>query len=579
MNLSVHNELPKLGIDYKQRGDELWLHHCPYCENDGTRTPYQKFSINENSGEFHCFHASCDAGGNLNKLLRDFDLAAPILGARPKAYVRPKERPELTEHADKFYTWYESERGVSQETLRKFGVGHHVQDGKVFIVYQYRDRDGRLINRKFRAADKSKMWSERGAELGYYGAQFLTDNGPLVVCEGEDDAHVLASHGIENVVSVPSGATSYTPAMDAVNEAFDDIVVMFDNDDAGQRGAQAFADKAGITKCRNVFLPYKDARDCQKHGFRSFQFMAAIDNAEHFKCEEIVKAHDVENILEGYNVGVSTPCKAFNKVLGGLRTKETTVIIGHTGNGKTTFALNLAAWAEHVNLPTLVCCFENRLPAVARKCVEIRSGKPIFDYDSVLDQWVRVASNEWIEEQMQLLGASKLYFLNKTTKNHGYYTIDEVERVIRYGVKFHGVKLVVLDHLHYFLRLSDSRNPVLKIDESMRRLHVLAEELDVHLAIITHPHKIEDSRTGKPAKLGLMSTKGASSIAQETDNYIVVCRGTGENLGKALIEIQKNRELGRTGQVTFDVLPNNNTFLPEGWKGEGKRIFVDSADL
>lgn len=568
----IRELIQKLGIETKDKGDEVQLHHCPYCEAGGTKESFSHFSINAKTGLYNCLRGSCSVRGNIYRLLSDFGKFDFMKARGGRQYSRPKERPELTADVDRFYSWYQSERGISPDILKKYGVGYEKSGGKRFaIVYQYRNAEGELINRKYRLDDKSKMWCEKDCELGYYGIQHVSKDGQaLFVVEGEDDCHALAQIGIDDVVSVPSGATAYTPAMDSVNATRKWIILLFDNDPAGQAGAKKFAEKAGLHKCVNVVLPYKDARECLKNGMDIFGINAEIMKAKRFEYADIAKAgQERESVIEHMTnpdraCGVQIRSSKFNEIMGGIRLKELTILIGHSGHGKTTLALNIASWVEVLanGYNTLILPFENRIESVIQKMVEIETGESIYRYNSVNQTMMLDKSKEWIDEQITKLDERHIWFLNKKNSDkYGYYTVDKLEEIIRCAVKFYDVKFVLIDHLHYFLKLSESNHPVLVIDEAMRRIKLLSEELNIHVLMIVHPNKTEDGRDGKPVKLGMNSGKGASSIVQECDNYWTVERHDADGKLYAILTVHKNRNFGRTGKVYFEVSENRNTYL------------------
>ena len=97
----------------------------------------------------------------------------------------------------------------------------------------------------------------------------------------------------------------------------------------------------------------------------------------------------------------------------------------------------------------------------------------------------------------------------------------------------------------------------------MRMIHQWCDDYDCHIMINVHPHMTDDTRSGKPAKLGINASKGSSSIAQECDNYMIVERPEkkkGDESLMARLRIEKNREVGKCGEVMFSVLKNRNTF-------------------
>lgn len=559
------------GIPYKERGDELKMEYCPYCESAQKKKPYDHFAFNRKKMVFNC--VKCGAKGNLYRFKLDRGDVKPITKAREIVYKKPVPDTSITDGKDAAYQWYEKERGICADTLKSYQVGFMRREGKPIIVYQYFDENNVLVNRKYRSPDKKIIWTEKDAEKAYYGLQYVNfGDDTLYVCEGEDDCHALVQMGLHNVVSVPFGATSYTPAMDRVNKRFKKIYLIFDNDDRGQDGARAFAEKAGMTRCMNVVLPYKDARECLLEGLDVFDIAGEINKAKMFRHENILKAGDVKiefsrSIFESKKIfGHMTQVEAFNRTLGGIRTGELSIVIGHTGSGKSTFSYNVAAWMEAVGVPTMVFPFENRLESVLRKFVEIYSRECIYDYDYREKKYVLSKTKEWIDAQIDILNQKDLYFLNKKHRsNHGYFDIRLVENIVEYAVKFYNVKFIVMDHLHYFLKLSNARNPHLVIEESMRMIKQWTDDYDCHIMLNVHPHMTEDSRSGTPVKLGINASKGSSGISQECDNYMVIERPEkgkdGNDKMAARLRIEKNREMGQTGEVMFSVLKNRNTFV------------------
>ena len=75
-----------LGIQVRERGDELHFKKCPYC---GNRTnDKETFAINMRTGQFKCLRSSCGATGNMITLSQDFDFS---LGTEVDEYYRPRK--------------------------------------------------------------------------------------------------------------------------------------------------------------------------------------------------------------------------------------------------------------------------------------------------------------------------------------------------------------------------------------------------------------------------------------------------------------------------------------------------------
>lgn len=560
------------GIVFKESGDELALQRCPYCETN-EKGNFAHFYFNKHKHTFYCH--KCTERGNLYRFKIDRgDFDSITKSGKHIEYKRPENPDQFKRTETSFLDWYTKERGIDQQIVAAYEIGYFKKEiegnKKDFVVYHYFNEKKELINRKFRSMDKKHMWTEKDAERVYYGLQFIDYTNPVLhVCEGEDDCHALRQIGLDNVVSVPFGANNYSTQMEIVNSKFEKIYMFFDNDEIGQQGAKKFAEKAGLWKCWNVILPFKDARECLKEGIDIFKINIEMNKSKQFRHSEIIKIGDMKTEFLDYLynskqlLGYMTPSQEFNKILGGIRMSELTVLTGHTGHGKTTLADNIAVWMESAGLPTMTMAFENKITEIFKKYVEIISGEKIISYGE--GQTFINKSMEWTSHAIDIMNNHNYYFLNKSVSNkNGYFTIENIADIIEYCVKFYDIKFFVIDHLHYFLKLSDAKNPVLKIDETIRTIKQWTDKYNIHIILIAHPHMTSDDKDGKSSKLGLNSLKGASSIAQECDNFITVCKNNDEETGELFtsIEVLKNRSYGKTGQFLLRVKDNGNTMLP-----------------
>jgi len=567
--INLIDYLNSSGLQYKPRssakGTQVALERCPYCESDKPKGDFSHFYFHQENQTFYC--QKCGEKGNLYRFMLDRGDVQPITKAKKIEYKRPKENPSLTSDTEKFYAWYEKERGIKAEILKKYQVGYRKSDDQVTLIYQAYDEKGVLINRKYRTLDK-KMWTEKDAEPIFYGLQHVDFNTKyLIVCEGEDDCHAMIQSGFKNVVSMPYGAQNYSPAMDRIVQQMSEIFLCFDNDPTGQAGARKFAEKAGLAKCKNIILPFKDARDCIMNGIDIEKITLEIVKAQQFRHEEIVKAEDLHDQFFRFIsdqekfLGCSISMPEFNRVVGGIRTAELTILTGHTGHGKSTLAYNLIKWVEAAGMRTMIMSFEGRIESVLLKLIEIYTDERLRVFSQLLGKMVLTRNQQWMEAEYEKLNERNIYFLNKIKHKDGYYDLARMGEVIEYAVKFFDVRFFVIDHLHYFLRVSQERNPVQVIDESIRQIKQWTEKHDIHILLLVHPHMTEDTRTGKLAKLGLNCVKGASSIAQESDNFWIVERLERFDQKLAHVRVLKNRGIGKLGTFNFLVSKNKGTYL------------------
>jgi len=560
----VDINISELGIEFRTKGDETALKYCPFCEGQD-EGDFTHFSVNVVDGVFHC--VKCDAAGTYTQLKNDLGIGETRNMLRHRQYVRP-EKKDIAPKAETFYSKYSELRGISEDILKKFQVGESQQDGKKIVIYQFINEKGVLCNRKYRSlSDKKVMWVERGAELIYYGAQFLKPQeqyGWLMVCEGEDDCHALWQMGFENVVSVPQGCKSYTPAMHKVNNRYDQIFLFYDADEKGQAGAEKFAEMAGHHKCYNVVLPFKDARDCLNAGMDKAGIESLMAQAERFEHDEIKKATSFsDSVINHYmnpseSLGRPTGNQDFDRILGGVRKGELTSLTGHTGTGKSTFALNASVWVVKNGGHALVISLENKMRQTVQKMVAINSGEALFA-PTPSGKNAPCKSREWFMHELKELASYPLWFFDSEADKKGYFNLDKIETVIDYAVKFNRVEFVVLDHLEYFLNMSNVDNKVNEINGVMRRIKNLTKKLNVHILLLAHPAKTTD-KNGESVNLGINGFKGSSAIQQESDNIIILNKGVDGATLLARARVEKNREHGKTGEVIFQVSSNMNTY-------------------
>lgn len=333
------------GYEYKERGKELYFPFCPYCEI-GREKKSEHFSFKKQTGQFFC--VKCQVKGNLTTFKRD-------QGFEPfehKVYHKPdqKRSKQLENQPKSYYDAYEETRGIPADTLQKYGIGKFKDDRlgqcRTYPYYQ----DGEIVNVKY-VNSKKQMRTESNPRKTYFGIQFLDyEESELYVTEGEDDCMALVSMGYKNVVSVPYGAGNYSEEMGKINKKFKTIWLFFDNDEKGQKGAVLFSQKAGVWKCKNVLIPFKDVRECLVNGLDLFDMEKYKAKAKQFDYDPEVKvrpALSIDQRIDRYESDVRTNYEGIklgygiiDDVTGGLRGGDLLTIVANPGCFKTTTLMN-----------------------------------------------------------------------------------------------------------------------------------------------------------------------------------------------------------------------------------------------
>ncbi len=142
--------------------------------------------------------------------------------------------PNIMDITNNWYNYLNTERKLSHEVIKMAGLDVHNGLLKIPVF----DIDGKLIFSKFRRSpwgDQSiaKYQYEVGSKTSLYGIDHLGDK--MVICEGELDALALLTCGY-NACSSTGGSLSF---QEEWAPHFDNrkVTIMFDNDDAGVKGA------------------------------------------------------------------------------------------------------------------------------------------------------------------------------------------------------------------------------------------------------------------------------------------------------------------------------------------------------
>jgi hypothetical protein len=143
-----------------------------------------------------------------------------------------------------------SSLSVGIESLRAFGVGW----AKRYPAWSFPMRDpttGTITGIRLRKAHSSKF-SARGSREGLFMPDSILDKSLLLVLEGATDAVAAHSLGFPFAVGRPSctGGVNHLVALVRKHKP-GCVVIVSDNDGAGERGAEALA-RALILHCRDL---------------------------------------------------------------------------------------------------------------------------------------------------------------------------------------------------------------------------------------------------------------------------------------------------------------------------------------
>lgn len=354
-------------IKAKDHGNELQFETCPYCKG-GAKHDKWTFAINRDNGAYNCKRATCGVSGNMFSLAKDFGFS---LGNEFDEYMYRKKQfrslptPKTPIIPKDPAIKYLQSRGISEATARKYEIT--VQNGHDnVLVFPFYDENGHLQFVKYRktdfdkSKDKAKEWCEAHCRPILFGMKQCTeDRSRLVITEGQCDSLAVSEAGIDNAVSVPTGAKGFTwipYCWDWVNQ-FDEIVVFGDHenghvtllDDIKRR----FKMRIKVVR-EDDYLGCKDANEILlKHGAEAVR--KAVENAELLPTRWTIDIADVETVDVFEIPKLRTGLVEVDRTLyGGLPFGGVTLITGKPGEGKLladgTMVFTSKGWKRHGDL-------------------------------------------------------------------------------------------------------------------------------------------------------------------------------------------------------------------------------------
>ena len=399
-------------------------------------------------------------------------------------------------------------RGLTPETISAFRIAEQVRNGKTYAVFPYL-RDGELVNVKYRnIAEKKDMRQEGGAEPCLFGWHLIDPKARTVaICEGEIDAMTLHQMGVP-ALSVNAGAGNHQWLENDWErlDRFSEILVFFDSDEAGKKGAQELVRRLGLERCRVVNLPEKDANEYLQKGACGEDFWQCIKQAKPLDPEELRQASDfiskVKSMFYPAQDDSRDPVLRLDKDLDWFefRTGELTVWTGYNGHGKSLMLsqvlLGLMAQGERVMVFSGEMTPERQLKRTVKQATGLDRPSPAY-IDAV---------GVWIHDKQWLFNVV------------GSASIDRLLAVFLYANKRYGMRHFVIDSLMMTDVPEDGSGAMTAQKDAMRKLGDFCRRNGVHVHLVAHPRKGQDETRG-PGKLDVA---GSSKITDGADNVFTV---------------------------------------------------------
>ena len=395
-------------------------------------------------------------------------------------------------------------RGLTEDTCRKFGyqVGRDKNDTLVQIAPYY-DEAGSVVAQKIRYANKDFKFIGEPKKATLFGSNIWNNGKKLVITEGEIDAMSVSQTQNNKwpVVSIPNGAQgakkSLAKCLDYLN-GFDEVILMFDQDEHGRKAAVECAELFQPGKCKIASLPLKDANECLQAG-REQDIIQAIWNAKPYRPDGLVSVADLmDELTKPVEIGYPWWLQPLTDLTFGRRKGEIYGLGAGTGVGKTDFLTQQIAYdITTLNMKVGTLFLEQKPTETAKRVAGKIKGRRFHVPNS---GW---SKEELVDAVQELNGNLVMY------DSFGETEWDVIKGKIRFMAVAEGIELIYLDHLTAMANTADEKG---SLEQIMKEMAGLANELGIIITFVSHLTTPEGKPHEEGGRVTIRHFKGSRAI-------------------------------------------------------------------
>lgn len=542
----------------EQENESIFLYHIP-CDNCGSSDGNSLFS----DGHTYCYVCEKWTAGNEETKKRVVNRRTSNGGNKPMS----KDLWEFGKVEGKYAPLLA--RGISVDTCKKAGYWIAKVNGESFQVADYRDQNGALCSQKIRSRDKSFKTTGSHKSDALFMKHLWNGGKKIVVTEGEIDALTVMElqDGKYPVVSLGHGAKAAKKTCAANYEYFDQfeqIILMFDMDEAGRAAVEEAAQVLPAGKVYVAVLPMKDANECHLNG-EDKAILDQIWNANKWIPDGVISASTLkdrvkQHMKEAKSVGLMFDgCFGLNDKTLGARGGEVIMVTSGSGMGKSTFVRQQALhWGTSLGKRVGLAMLEEAVEETVEDLIGINNKVRLRQNEELRDQILNDGRfDKWYDE----------LFSGDTFHLYDSFAEAEVDRLLakmsymRTGL---GCDVIVLDHISIVVSASEESDERKMIDRLMTKLKSFAKTTGVILVVICHLKNPEKGKAHEEGRqVSITDLRGSGALRQLSDTIIALERNQqGDNPNSVLVRVLKCRFTGDTG-VAGHMLYNKQTGILE----------------
>lgn len=533
---------------------------CPSCVEQGNDGSEDNLVVYEDHS--FCFACGYLVGSKKDRLSRTVEL--PTLEVRALAV-----------------------KGLGLQTLRAWGVGK--EENSAWWIFPYFDREKKLCGYKQRnfkeqiSTKKKSIYYEGQNEL--YGLHMIAPSvEEAIIWEGETDC--LSGYQVNSYyahLAIPGSGTAeklLRRHATFLRSRFNKIYLVADNDDEGEKLRETVSEFLPVHLLFHARVPtkYKDFNDALLAGDGKTVFRKMIQEAVQEESDMLLTGDKLVTSFDNYLkddtafTGLSTGYPELDAMLGGgFHYGEVLALVGHTGRGKSTFAMNVAMnMASNLQDGEKIMWLGTEMEPnlMMRKFIEHEAGK-IF---SKLPSGKFTVEPDEVEMTVKRLSDTFVFYINMNSD------FDRVKNGILNAVYQHKVRMVFIDVLSDIdTNFSDWKVAANIISE----IHALAqgdtEDRRPAIGVFAVSHTV-----GEEGEIDLSNLRGGSAIKQKVTSVIAFEGDIEDDTGIRYLRVLKKSRVYDADKMDCKVFFNKDTRRYEAYSDDkepnGRKSLKNATD-
>ena len=452
------------------------------------------------------------------------------------------------------------QRGISEETAKHFGYKVGSYHGQPVHICPLHNLKGELVAQQLRTQDKEFPILGDFSKMPMFGTKLWNKGKKIVVTEGALDCMSL-SQIQENkwpCISLPNGAAGAAKAIKAnlsYFNNFEEVILMFDADEAGEKATAACAPLFPAGKCFIANINgYKDANEALMAG-ATRKILDAMWGAKVYRPDGIVSLADIRDELDKpVEWGLPWYLPTLNKATYGRRLGEVYAIGAGTGVGKTDFLTQQIVHDMYELEKTVGVFFLEQKP---KETAVLLAGKRA-------GKMFHVPDGAWTpEERKTALDEITAHDRIRLYDSFGVCEWDIVKANIEYMHHADGIEIFYIDHLTA-LATGQGTDERVELERITAAIAMLAKRLNIIITMVSHlatPEKGKSHEEG--GRVTIRHFKGSRAIGFWMHFMFALERDTqAEDITEretTTFRVLKDRYTGQSTGMTFPLNYNHET--------------------